>query len=256
MVKRFMRICQCLTFSLLLFWGAQNRVPAQFELQPIGNEITNTLPTPVEEEYESRPSYSAPYNSSTSTLAMERDEEYSADENGLSNSGKAWEKLEGCRLMKDRYGDGDSFHVSHKGKEYIFRLYFADAPESNNEKMFRVKSQAKYFGVTEEQVIEWGHKATTYTWDFLQQQPFTIYTQWLDAKGSSALPRYFAVLITKESKNLSELLVEKGLARAYGAAADVPRLLKANEFHLRLSELQNKAIKKKIGIWAVSTKKD
>jgi hypothetical protein len=41
-----------------------------------------------------------------------------------------WQTLRNCRLVPNEWNDGDSFHVSHQGQEYIFRLYFADAPES------------------------------------------------------------------------------------------------------------------------------
>lgn len=213
---------------------------------------TNTsLPTQVEETYDPGYSGSALPIPDTSH-STEEDEELAYSENGLAESGKPWEKLEGCRFMKDRYGDGDSFHVSHKGKEYIFRLYFVDAPESSDDKPFRVRSQAKYFGITEQQVLDYGHKATLFT-DALLQQPFTVYTQWLDAKGSSQLPRYFGVIITKEGKNLAQLLTEKGLVRVYGAAADVPKVLKGNEFRLKLDEIQRKMQKSKQGAWEFST---
>jgi len=42
---------------------------------------------------------------------------------------KKWETLVDCKLKNNSFNDGDSFHVSHKGKEYIFRLYFVDTPE-------------------------------------------------------------------------------------------------------------------------------
>lgn len=228
---------------------------AQFDLQPFDGSLTNHSLSGTYEvnevEVEEKTDSSQPvYTPPPSTSSRNGDDELA----GSSDSGKPWEKLENCRLMTGRYGDGDSFHVSHRGKEYIFRLYFADAPETSDDKPFRVKSQAKYFGITDEQVIEAGHEATTFTWKLLKEQPFTIHTQWLDAQGNSALPRYFAVLITKDGRNLSELLVENGLARAYGAAANVPGVLKEIEFRRRLDELQTKAHKKKLGAWKFTTK--
>src|SRR5262245_59278412 len=44
-----------------------------------------------------------------------------------------WETLKGCHLMTDKYRDGDSFHVNYSGKEFVFRLYFVDAPEMGDE---------------------------------------------------------------------------------------------------------------------------
>ena len=101
-------------------------------------------------------------------------------------------------------------------------------------------------------MLDYGHKATVFTDNLLAQQPFTVYTQWLDAKGDSALPRYYGVIITKEGKNLSQLLVEKGLARVYGAPADVPKVLDANKFRLELDEIQRKMQKSKQGVWEFS----
>ena len=43
--------------------------------------------------------------------------------------GGDWITLENCRLVPSAANDGDSFHVSVNGKEYIFRLYLVDAPE-------------------------------------------------------------------------------------------------------------------------------
>ena len=229
-------------------------IQGQFDLQPLGGVSTNTsLPTQIEEAYEPKYNGDALPIPDTSH-STEDEEELAYSENGLADSGKPWEKLEGCRFMKDRYGDGDSFHVSHKGKEYIFRLYFVDAPESSDDKPFRVKSQAKYFGITEQQVLDYGHKATVFT-DTVLQQPFTVHTQWLDAKGSSQLPRYFGVIITKDGKNLSKLLTEKALVRVYGAAADVPKVLKGNEFRLELNEIERKMQKSREGVWELSAKK-
>ncbi|MEZ5405487.1 MAG: thermonuclease family protein [Verrucomicrobiia bacterium] len=246
------RIC---LFFIAMLGMLQVKSLAQFDLQPFEGSLTNnSLSTPSNTEEDVKPEDSYTPESSGTTSIISKGHQEESEITGLPDSGKPWEKLEGCRLMTERYGDGDSFHVSHRGKEYIFRLYFADAPESSDDKPFRVKTQAKYFGITDEQVLESGHEATTYTWKLLQGQTFTAYTQWLDAQGNSSMPRYFAVLITKDGKNLSELLVENGLARAYGAAANIPGVLKEIEFRRRLDELQEKAKKKKLGAWKFSTK--
>jgi len=46
---------------------------------------------------------------------------------------KDWIVLENCRLISNPANDGDSFHASAAAKEYIFRLYVADAPEKTDE---------------------------------------------------------------------------------------------------------------------------
>lgn len=71
----------------------------------------------------------------------------------------AWDRLSGCKLLPNESNDGDSFHVEHEGKEYIFRLYFVDTPESSRQVEERVAAQAEDFGVSEEQVLDTGHAA-------------------------------------------------------------------------------------------------
>jgi endonuclease YncB( thermonuclease family) len=44
---------------------------------------------------------------------------------------KAWIILKDCRFIANPANDGDSFHVSVGDKEYLFRLYFVDAPETD-----------------------------------------------------------------------------------------------------------------------------
>src|SRR3954447_19104989 len=44
---------------------------------------------------------------------------------------KDWIVLENCRLISNPANDGDSFHASAGAREYIFRLYLVDAPETD-----------------------------------------------------------------------------------------------------------------------------
>ncbi len=64
-------------------------------------------------------------------------------ESPVESSAKEWTKLQGCTLLANPSNDGDSFHVRHDGKEYIFRLYFVDAPETETRFPDRVKAQRK-----------------------------------------------------------------------------------------------------------------
>jgi hypothetical protein len=50
---------------------------------------------------------------------------------GAREGSKDWIVLENCRLLPNAANDGDSFHVSVNGKDYRFRLYFVDAPETD-----------------------------------------------------------------------------------------------------------------------------
>jgi endonuclease YncB( thermonuclease family) len=44
-----------------------------------------------------------------------------------------WITLQGGHYLTKRPNDGDSFHISVEGHEYVFRLYFVDAPETSAE---------------------------------------------------------------------------------------------------------------------------
>ena len=120
--------------------------------------------------------------------------------------------LENCRLIPNQANDGDSFHVSAGEKEYLFRLYFVDAPETDEMAPRRLIEQAKYFGITVPQAIEVGRAAKDFTQEKLSQ-PFTVLTHMSDALGQSRLERFYAFVETKEG-DLGEQLIRNGLARS------------------------------------------
>ena len=62
--------------------------------------------------------------------------------------------LKSCRLIPNPANDGDSFHVSAGEKEYIFRLYLVDAPETDALVPTRLVEQSKYFQLSVPQTIE------------------------------------------------------------------------------------------------------
>jgi DNA uptake protein ComE-like DNA-binding protein len=160
-----------------------------------------------------------------------------------------WTTLENCRYLVKRANDGDSFHVSVGGKEYIFRLYFVDAPETNEEFPDRIKVQARYFGLADDQTLKLGELAKAFTREKLSR-PFVVRTCWQDAMGRSRLPRYFAFVQTHNG-DLGEQLVEHGLARRYGAAAK-PKDLSSSQLEWeKLASLEQKAEQEKVGGWAI-----
>ena len=128
-----------------------------------------------------------------------------------------WATLQGGHYLVKRANDGDSFHVSIQGKEYIFRLYFVDAPETTSEFRDRVEEQANYFGVTVEQVLKLGELAKAYAREKLSG-PFLVRTCWEDAMGRSRMLRFYAFVQTNNG-DLGEQLVENGLARIHRASA-------------------------------------
>ncbi len=160
---------------------------------------------------------------------------------------KGWELLENCRLTRNASNDGDSFHVRHGNKEYIFRTYYVDAAETDLRFPDRVNEQAKYFGTSVRDTLKLGELATDYTKRALDGQMFNVVTRWQDARGSSRQPRYFAFIITDKG-DLDELLVEQGLVRIYGMPVDGQNGLRKLR---RLKQLEKDAKQQQAGAWGM-----
>ena len=161
-----------------------------------------------------------------------------------------WITLQGGHYLIKRPNDGDSFHVSVEGHEYIFRLYFVDAPETSAEFRDRVEEQAKYFGVTVDQVLEVGDLAKQFTREKLTE-PFLVRTCWEDAGGRSRMQRFYAFVQTRTG-DLGEQLVENGLARSHPATAKPEGLTSAAAEWQRLMALEQKAKREKVGGWGAN----
>src|SRR5207248_225398 len=169
---------------------------------------------------------------------------------GARGESKDWIVLENCRLIPNPANDGDSFHVSVGEKEYIFRLYVVDAPETDEMVPRRLVDQAKYFGITVPQAIEVGRAAKEFTRERLSE-PFTVFTHMSDAMGQSRIERFYAYVQTKEG-DLGEQLVRNGLARIYGFKAVPPSLQNSQQEIQKLEQLKNEAKHEKIGGWGIN----
>ena len=132
-----------------------------------------------------------------------------------------WEVLERCRLITNSIVDGDSFRVQRWGREYIFRLYFVDSPESDASLDERAKDQAAYFSISPKDIPRAGKLASQYTRETLTDKEFTVITRWQNAMGRSRLARFYAVVLV-DGKNLAEELVAHGHVRIYGLRANWP----------------------------------
>jgi endonuclease YncB( thermonuclease family) len=161
-----------------------------------------------------------------------------------------WVTLQGGHYLIKRPNDGDSFHVSVEGHEYIFRLYFVDAPETSAEFPDRVEEQATYFGVTVDQVLQVGELAKEFTREKLTDT-FLVRTCWEDAGGRSRMQRFYAFVQTRTG-DLGEQLVENGLARAHPATAKPEGLTSAAAEWKNLIKLEHKAKREKIGGWGAN----
>ena len=169
---------------------------------------------------------------------------------GTAGAASPWETLAGCSLVPSRYNDGDSFHVRHGDKEYIFRLYFVDTPEEDNSFPQRIRDQGEHFGIENDHVQEVGRLARAFTLQSLDQ-PFTIVTRWQHALGRSKMPRFYA-FVRPDGKDLAEELVARGLARVYGVRAITPEGEPAASYRTRLLAMEEAARTGKIGAWALA----
>jgi endonuclease YncB( thermonuclease family)/predicted flap endonuclease-1-like 5' DNA nuclease len=160
-----------------------------------------------------------------------------------------WVTLQGGHYLAKRPNDGDSFHVSVAGHEYIFRLYFIDAPETSTEFRDRVEEQAIYFGVTVDQVLQVGDLAKHFVREKLSE-PFLVRTCWEDAGGRSRLERFYAFVQTRTG-DLGEQLIENGLARIHAGTARPEGLNSAGAEWQTLVSLEHRAKKEKVGGWGV-----
>ena len=158
-----------------------------------------------------------------------------------------WFVYEDCRLVPNDYNDGDSFHVRHKKRRYIFRLYFVDAPETDPEFSERIAEQADYWNIDDKAGLKIGKEAAAFTRDFLKDG-FTVYTERTDARGRSRKPRYFA-MIKVGDEYLSEALVDAGLARIYGKMTDLEDGTRMKKYSATLRSAERDAKKHRRGAW-------
>ena len=161
-----------------------------------------------------------------------------------------WEKLERCKLESNRYSDGDSFFVSHKGESYCFRLILCDTPETSDEFPERVQMQEKTFGVDEKDLFKIAKEATEFTQKALRRS-FTVYTKWEDAAGQ--VDRYYAYVITRDGKDLTKELVRNGYSTAFGQHEEYFDGTPGNKLAAEVKKLEQEARKTKAGIWEFST---
>jgi competence protein ComEA len=169
---------------------------------------------------------------------------------GARGGSKDWTVLENCRLIVNPANDGDSFHVSSGDREYIFRLYLIDAPETEGTEPTRLVQQAKYFEITVPQAIEVGEAAKAFTREKLSE-PFTVFTRMSDAMGRSRLERFYAFVQTKDG-DLGEQLVRNGLARNYGYKAVPPGFSSVQPERQKLQQVEDQARQEKIGGWGIN----
>jgi endonuclease YncB( thermonuclease family) len=165
---------------------------------------------------------------------------------------KKWEMLTDCQYVEDKNNDGDNFRVKCGEKDFVLRLYFVDAPETNLRYTERTREQSEHFGVTLEETMKAGVKATGTVRETLKGR-FIVWTRWAGAAGRGKEVRYYG-LVEVRGKSLVEILVSNGLARTKGVTANLPTGEKSKVYIEKLHALEAEAEKRQIGVWARSTK--
>ena len=165
-----------------------------------------------------------------------------------------WESLSDCQYIEAKDNDGDSFRVRCGAKGFVLRLYFVDAPETNLSIAERTRQQASHFGITLDETMRVGEKATEAVAKALAK-PFVVHTRWSGGGGRSREPRYSA-LVEFGGKSLAEMLVSEGLARTRGNPVNLPDGEKGKAYIERLEALEKVAQAKRVGAWATTTRKD
>lgn len=173
-------------------------------------------------------------------------------ETSKTTSISKWVTLSDCRFFPNDSNDGDSFHAIYNQREFIFRFYFVDAPETDDDYPDRVREQCKYFGVTREENFKIAEEAKKFLAAALKNK-FIVKTRWQNAMGRSKLPRYYA-FVEIGGKDVASILVSRGLARAKGTVAILPDGTPAKDHMAKLKKLESEAKEKHLGIWALSTK--
>lgn len=163
------------------------------------------------------------------------------------------QRLDGAVLVKSGGNDGDSFRISHQGKELTIRLYYADCPETHAgtpSGAQRLREQARYFGLPDAtRTIHHGQQAAAFTLEQLSK-PFTVHTSYATAPGRSKNGRIYGFVTTASGQNLATLLVENGLARSHGVRRALPDGTHRDEATARLDDQETVAALKKRGIWS------
>ena len=167
---------------------------------------------------------------------------------------REWITLTNCQLVTSDYNDGDSFHIRSGTNDFIARLYFVDAPETNLRYAERTREQSEYFGVTLDETMKAGRQAAEAVRTLLRE-PFSVQTRRASAAGQSKQPRFYC-FVEAEGQSLAEWLVAHGLARTKGVNTALPGGMKAKAYVEKLKALEAKAREKRAGIWAGSIEKN
>ena len=160
-----------------------------------------------------------------------------------------FECLGHCTLLEADGNDGDSFRVRHPDGVSRFRLYWVDTCETRADFPERVRHQARYFGIPESRVPEFGERARSLTLSRLRRGAFEVYTRWEPVMESDR----FHAFVRCDGEWLCQTLVCEGLARIFTLPAPAPDGTSEAAFGARLRELEREARRERRGAWGASS---
>jgi len=171
-------------------------------------------------------------------------------------------ELTGCSHVPTAWADGDSFLIrTSTGREHTLRLYGADCIEwhvSDETDARRLREQRRYFGISEiggnvpasiEQAKGFGKSAAARVAALLKS-PFTAYTAFADARGDGKHQRIYGFVRLADGRDLASVLVEEGLARAFGVYRETPDGRTGGDYREAMRDLELQAAKRSRGVWA------
>lgn len=171
------------------------------------------------------------------------------------------QQLENCRYVATDWADGDSFRIqTPEGVEHTIRLYGVDCIElhvTGKADADRLRGQRRYFGISSaggspqasvSLATRYGRAAAEETARVLSR-PFTVHTSYADARGDGRHARIYAFVTTADGESLPELLVRKGLARAFGVCRETPDGQHREIWRARLRDLELQAARLGRGVW-------
>lgn len=175
---------------------------------------------------------------------------------------EALQTFPGSTLVEAIWADGDSFPVKlPDGRQVTMRLYGVDCIEwhvSDESLARRLRAQRRYFGIADTDAAasmktarDFGKQAALRTRELLAK-PFTVHTAFAGARGNGEKERAYAFVTTAEGKDLATILVEEGLARAFGVTRQRPDGTSGTEYREALADRELTAAAAKKGIWTVT----
>lgn len=164
-------------------------------------------------------------------------------------------KFEKCHLVEEEWADGDSFKVLFPdGEKRTVRIYGVDCIEihvqGDDSNTRRLRDQRRYFGINDILIAKGvGLSAKEQTVKLLEK-PFTIYTTFADGRGDRRFSRIYAFVEISDGRDLSEVLVSQGLARAFGVVRQRHDGTRGDDWEQYLIDLELTAARAGLGAWA------